>query len=136
VLNSIYGVLLKPEHRELGRELLPLSCLNSITLLGAEIVGRAYGGGVLKLEPKEADRMPVPSVKLIDSAAEELRAIRPQLTKALRAGELSEAVKLVDRILLTRCLGLDFDVVQSLRDARNVLFTRRVARGKSTSAAN
>ncbi len=44
-------------------ELLPLAFLNSATLFSAEMVGRSYGGGVLKLEPKEAasvfDRPPL-----------------------------------------------------------------------------
>ena len=34
--------------------------LNSITFAFAEIVGRSYGGGVLELEPREAERLPVP----------------------------------------------------------------------------
>jgi adenine-specific DNA-methyltransferase len=38
---------------------------NSATLLSCERVGRSYGGGVLKLEPREADRILVPSAELI-----------------------------------------------------------------------
>ncbi len=57
-VNSVHGVYLRPELRELGLDLLPLGALTSMTLLGAETVGRAYGGGMLKLEPKEADRLP------------------------------------------------------------------------------
>ena len=59
-LNSVHGVTLQPEHRKLGRDLLPIGVLNSLTLLGAELVGRSYGGGILKVEPKEADLLPVP----------------------------------------------------------------------------
>ncbi|WIM71000.1 Eco57I restriction-modification methylase domain-containing protein [Corynebacterium suedekumii] len=60
-LNSVHGVYLADQYQELGRELLPLASLNSITLMHAEIVGRAYGGGVLKLEPREADIWLTPS---------------------------------------------------------------------------
>ena len=41
ILNSIYGVTLRHGRKALGRELLPIACLNTVTLLGSEIVGRA-----------------------------------------------------------------------------------------------
>ena len=68
-LNSVHGVYLNSALRELGTGLLPLAALNTMTLLGAETVGRSYGGGMLKLEPKEADRLPVPSPALIEAAS-------------------------------------------------------------------
>lgn len=133
-LNSLYGVTLRPPHRQLGRDLLPIASLNSVSLLGGEMVGRAYGGGLLKLEPTEADHLPLPSVSLLQSTERELRALRPQLASALRQGQLAEAIKLVDRILLSGQLGLSHAAVQALRDARELLFSRRIARGKSGRA--
>jgi len=59
-LNSVHGVYLHGPTVELGRLLLPLASLNSVTLLSAETVGRAYGGGMLKVEPREADALPMP----------------------------------------------------------------------------
>jgi adenine-specific DNA methylase len=131
-LNSLYGVTLRHGLRELGRDLLPLAALNSVTLLGAELVGRAYGGGLLKLEPREADLMPVPSEATIRATADELRAIRPHLAKSLRQGKLMDAVKLVDRVLLTKHLGVKHEVIISLREARELLFSRRAARRRSS----
>lgn len=130
-LNSLYGVALQKEKKKLGRELLPLVALNSVTLLGSEMVGRAYGGGLLKLEPKEADKLPVPSFQVTEATAKELRALRPQVGLALRRGELAKAITLVDHIILTGELGLTHTEVQSLREARELLFSRRIARGKS-----
>ncbi len=126
-LNSLYGVALRPGMRQLGRDLLPVASLNSVTLLGAEVVGRSYGGGLLKLEPKEADTLPVPSADRLGRVAAELRALRPQLAKHLRAGRLVDAAALVDAVLLpeltVRQLGL-------LREARALLYERRTTRGK------
>lgn len=83
-LNSIHGVHLKQDRRQLGQQLLPLASLNTVTLLGAEMVGRAYGGGMLKLEPGEADRLPVPAPDLVQKVASQLRRRRPAVLQALR----------------------------------------------------
>ena len=126
VLNSVYGVTLRPGLRRLGRALLPLSVLNSLTLLGAEMVGRSYGGGLLKLEPKEADLLPVPAPAALREAAAGLRAIRPAVAAALASGALEAAVALVDDVLLA---GLDATALAALRGARALLSARRRARG-------
>lgn len=135
-LNSLYGVKLNDAVRAIGRELLPLVCLNSATLLGAEVVGRAYGGGMLKHEPREADLLPVPSAATLEAVADELRAIRPQIGRALRGAKPQRAIDLVDTILLERHLGLSPLEVGGLRGARDLLFQRRVTRSRSERATN
>ena len=130
-LNSVHGVTLATEHRTLGRDLLPIGVLNSLTLLGAELVGRSYGGGILKIEPKEADLLPVPSPAVLADAAPALRALRPQLATHLRGGNLHEAVALVDRVLLVHHLGMKRAQIKHLREARDTLFARRAARGST-----
>jgi adenine-specific DNA-methyltransferase len=44
-LNSVHGVYLRMQVRKLGAEFLPLASLTSMTLVGAETVGRACAGG-------------------------------------------------------------------------------------------
>jgi adenine-specific DNA-methyltransferase len=129
-LNSIYGITLAERHRELGRDLLPLACVNSLTLLGGEIVGRAYGGGMLKLEPREANRLPVPSPALVAASADDLRAARPRVAELLRDKQVEAAAALVDAVLLTERLGVSPQQLEALRAARELLFSRRVARGR------
>jgi tRNA1(Val) A37 N6-methylase TrmN6 len=136
ILNSLYGVKLHDSRRAIGMDLLPLASLNSLSLLGGEMVGRAYGGGLLKLEPKEADKLPLPALSLVLRSASKLRAIRPQLTGALRRGELLEAVRLVDRVLLIEELGLGHEALAAMRSAREILFARRATRGKKARGSH
>lgn len=130
-LNSVHGVRLRAERRDIGRDLLPLGALNSLTVLGAELVGRSYGGGILKLEPREADLLPVPSAALLSEVASELRALRPHLAQHLRAGDLLGAVERVDRVLLIEGAGLRRSDVRELRASRAVMHSRRASRGAS-----
>jgi len=131
ILNSVYGVRLADGRREVGRDLLPIASLNSITLLGTEVVGRAYGGGLLKMEPREADNLPLPSLARIRASEQQLRNARPQLASALRRGDVTSAVETVDRIILA---DVPEDDLKALRLAREMLFQRRRARGKGVES--
>lgn len=104
-LNSCHGLYFGEEHADLGRELLPLACMNSATFFGSEIVGRAYGGGMLKLEPKEASGLPVPSMEMILESAERLRAIKPYAMQLMRQRDYDAVVGLVDAILVSTLEG-------------------------------
>jgi adenine-specific DNA methylase len=77
--------------------LLSLSWPNSATLLSAEMVGRSYGGGVLKLETKEAERVLVP--RLTSKAEDGLLAIAAEVDRALDRGDFGAAADLVDPVL-------------------------------------
>src|SRR3989337_2364013 len=74
---------------------------SSLTLLSAEIEGRAYGGGVLKLETKEAERVLVP--RFIDPAR--LIDQLPEVDRLIRRGEIDLAAISADRIL-----GIDHEL--------------------------
>lgn len=128
-LNSVHGLYFKQGMVRAGTDLLPLASLNSMTLLGAETVGRAYGGGMLKLEPREADELPVPTMTVLEEAEAALSALRPQMAQALRSGRLLDAVRLVDDVFLVGQLGLSLAKVAALRDAHAELRSRRTARG-------
>lgn len=122
-LNSVHGVYLHDGMRSLGRDLLGVAALNSVTVLHAEIVGRSYGGGILKIEPREADRWLVPSPELVAARADALRAVRRSVGALLERGRLLDAAHLVDE-----ALGLSD--LEPVRTARDSLATRRRVRSR------
>lgn len=130
-LNSVHGVYLQSPIQDLGRELLPLASLNSVTLLHAEMVGRAYGGGILKIEPREADAWAMPSPALILRCADALRAIKEQVGACLEQGRLLDAVEIVDSVLLKACAKLSERHIEQIRQARTELAQRRTIRAAS-----
>jgi adenine-specific DNA-methyltransferase len=103
--------------------------VNSLTLLSAELVGRSYGGGVLKLEPTEAERLLIPPLyDLGDSLLDEVDPL-------LRAGRLSKALDLVDPLVLGDGLGLGAKERQAIRAGAAQLRQRRHARGRRPRAS-
>ena len=100
---------------------------------GAELVGRPYGGGMLKIEPREADQLPVPAPALVRAHAAELRAIRPPCAGGLREGNLLGAAELVDDILLTGAMSMPAARLDSLRADHAHPSARRRARGRTTA---
>ncbi|RQH08697.1 N-6 DNA methylase [Bradyrhizobium sp. RP6] len=136
ILNSLYGLKLRDQLRDVGKSLLPIACLNSLTLLGSEVVGRAYGGGLLKHEPREADLLPTPSAEALDEIGGQLALLKPQLAIALRSNDLSAAVRLVDSVVLTKHMRITEHELQGLRRARELLFNRRVSRAVSARVSD
>lgn len=127
-LNSVHGVYLKAEVRDLARDVLPIASLNSISLLSAELVGRSYGGGVLKVEPKEADRWWMPSAATMTKHRDRLIDLRPRVQRLLQAKNLTAAVELVDEVILGDLAPARLSAV---RDDHAAFMNRRIVRGKS-----
>jgi len=129
-LNSVHGLYLGPAASGLA-ELVALAALNSATALSAEVTGRAYGGGVLKMEPREAAKLLVPSIETVRAHQRELSDLLPAARRLLRAGRLDATRDLVDAVLLTARAGLAPAGLESLREAQSTLRQRRRQRAKS-----
>lgn len=120
--NTLHGVTMLDG---LSAAQLAAGFVNSLTLLSAELVGRSYGGGVLKLEPTEAEALLVPTMPV--DVTESL----PDVDTLLRGGHLREVLEIVDsRVLADGPLGLSTDQIELLRAAGDQLRTRRRMRGK------
>jgi adenine-specific DNA-methyltransferase len=95
--------------------------LNSLTFAFAEITGRSYGGGVLELEPNEAEKLPLPL-----TGAEQLDL--DELDRLLRAGDIYSVLDITDKLLLHEIMGLSYQEIQQLRSIWEKLRDRRVNR--------
>jgi tRNA1(Val) A37 N6-methylase TrmN6 len=128
-VNSMHGLRLRANVPKIAREALPLITLNSVSMLGAEVYGRSYGGGVLKMEPREAAMLPVPNPAAMAKAWDLLRPERDALNRQLRNGLWTNVVARVDEILLQQTLGVSPDDAATLHEATRTLRTRRLTRG-------
>lgn len=102
---------------------------SSIAMLSFEIEGRSYGGGVLKHETREAERVELPFSLAISGA---LADALPHVDAALRAAGPSHAAEIVDDILVRENV-LGRDELEAVRDARHQLHERRTTRGRTSA---
>ena len=124
--NTIHGVYLKTP---MDAAALAVGFYNSLTLLSAELVGRSYGGGVLKLEPTEAGSLILPPVP------ETLGGRLDEVDALIRGRKLEAALDLVDPIVLGEGLGLSSEEIRALRDGGAQLRARRRSRGATTRSS-
>lgn len=102
-------------------ETIATAFLNSLTFAFAEVTGRSYGGGVLELEPSEAEQLPLPLV-----GASNLNLV--EIDKMLQAGNIDGVLDITDRVLLRDGLGLDERDAKMLRGIWQKLRDRRINR--------
>ena len=100
--------------------------LTSAVSVWAELHGRRYGGGVLKMEPGTLNRTPVPIVQSAEVAFDELN-------KLIRDGRETEARKRADDLVLGNQLGLPKKDIRRLQQAHAQLMTQRRPTRNGTS---
>lgn len=94
----------------------------SLTRLSAEIEGHAMGGGMLKLEPGEAEKVVLAAPSL---PPESLEALSQELDSLVRAGRIEAAQNLADEVVLVQGLRLTRAEIGLLRSATKALQERR-----------
>lgn len=117
--NTIHGVYLKAP---MDAASLAVAFFNSLTLLSAELVGRSYGGGVLKLEPTEAGSLILPPVP------QTLGDLLDEVDALIRDRKLEAALDVVDPIVLGEGLDLSSEEIRALRNGGAQLRARRRSR--------
>ena len=130
VLNGSAATATDTIHRVRSRgvdpAMLVAGAFSHLTAASAEIEGRSYGGGVLELEPTEAERLLMP-----DSTA--LAAALPlvECDALVRSGRLAVALEENDRLVLRGVLGLSAPDCTALKGVWAKMQGRRFARGRS-----
>jgi adenine-specific DNA-methyltransferase len=101
---------------------IALAFCSSLSQLSSEIEGHPLGGGMLKLEPSEAERTLVVRPELLRISERKLE----QMDSFLRTNSNGSAVDLADELILRQTLGLTWDQIIVLREGlREIRETRR-----------
>ncbi len=104
-----------------SQEAFATSFLNSMTFAFAEVMGRSYGGGVLELEPREAENLPIP-------CSGTARLDVQHINQLVLTGNIESVLNLTDSILLQKGMGLSVVETRMLRRIWEKLRDRRNAR--------
>lgn len=99
-------------------EAVSVAFLSSLTSVWAEIHGRRYGGGVLKLEPGTLRAIPIPLVSAARGAFQEIDAL-------LRSGREESARAAADEAVLRNGLGISARDIARLQRAQRDLARQR-----------
>ncbi len=102
-------------------DLIAAAFLNSLTFAFSEVTGRSYGGGVLELEPNEAEKLPLP---LKGAEALDLDSIHSLLLR----DDIEGVLNITDKALLMDGLGLTQSEIRALRRIWQKLRGRRINR--------
>lgn len=122
--NSLHILRLHP-HALVSPDGITALWQTSLARLSAEVEGHALGGGMLKLEPGEAARVILP----FPSNRNQLDSLAAQLDETARRQGDTACAQAADRQLLQKSLGLSVADCNLLRDAAEVLRSRRMTRG-------
>ena len=121
--NTIHQVFLR---ENVEPTVVVTSFYNSLTLASFELNGRFYGGGVLKIEPKEAGRVILPSVK----GNQEIINVSGKVDSLIRKRRVADAVEILNEILLEGELGLHKNEIETITEVWEHLRKNRLEKSK------
>lgn len=126
--NSLHLIRIHP-HAQVSILALAAMWQTSLTALSVEIEGHSLGGGMLKLEPGEAENCLIAGSNLCNELLEQLSNELDQLSRGSR---LDQIQRRANEVILMQGLGFSHSDCQLLSEAAMTLRQRRVARGTFT----
>lgn len=115
--------------KNVSPSLLARISFNSLTFALAEIRGRSYGGGVLELEPTEAENLLLPNFD------HQVDTRLGKIDQMVREKKIKETLDIIDSIYLIDC-GLSSNEIFVLRNIWQKLKTRRAHRNHKSNDKN
>lgn len=125
--NNLHILRLHP-HTTLKSDSLAALWQTSLTRLSVEIEGHALGGGMLKMEPSEAENVVIVTAEAYDN---DLICLSEELDALARSGEAEASRQLADSLILEGQFGLSKRDCAILSDAAATLQNRRYSRSNS-----
>lgn len=110
--NTIHRVYFLENMSLFTKKIAVISLCTTFSQLSAEIEGRSYGSGVLKIEPSEAKR-----IKLIipnDRTEEEIETTFSEMDNCFRQGRALQAYKLADQFIFGISKGVNDQIIEPL----------------------
>ena len=120
--NAIHRVWWRTSARAKDHPLISLSFITSLTGLAAEVWGRACGGGALKIEPGQAEKLPV-ALPEIDRGI--IQVAFRESSRRLVSKDWLGARALADSIVLEKGLGLSAKEIVLLQQSHDQLRNMR-----------
>lgn len=121
--NTIHRLYFNVELKAHQRKLVAISVLTSFSQLSAELVGRRYGSGVLKHEPREAEKI---EVLLPALEPKQVTSAFNAINRLLRKGDRQAAMAYADSVIFAASGFEDWaSVSKSLRSALEDMRNRR-----------
>jgi adenine-specific DNA-methyltransferase len=124
--NTVHRVVFHDGVSPAQRKLLAISLLTTFAQISAELVGRRYGSGVLKHEPRDAERI---QVLMPDIPVGEVGTAFGKIDGHLRAGQAEEATDAANQLVLSHCAA--GDGLKNLKEMKAALLAMRARRRPS-----
>ena len=117
--NTLHVVRSRPKAKASAQQLVT-AWASALTALSCEIEGHGMGGGMLKLEPREAARLLFP---ILSESSDEIA----ELDVLAKSGQVLELESRVD-LLMRRTIGVSRSDIRRLREATLLLRDRRTGK--------
>lgn len=121
--NSIHRIFFAETTNVLMRKLVVISLCTSFSQLSAEIEGRSYGSGVLKIEPSEAKKIRLILPK--DRAEKDVEAVFSQLDLCLRNGDATKVQEIADQFIFGNSPSIQHEIIEPLMAELKIARRRR-----------
>ena len=129
-LNSVHGLTLHEDVRDIGRIVLPFAYLSTMSQLSAEVYGRSYGGGILKLEPREAAKTLVPNAETSERIQATVVLRYDKVDALLTQGKRDLATRVVDEVMIEAGIA-SAALIEEAGSLLSCLRDRRVAKSRA-----